>query len=825
MVLGVTVVLGIITLSAVLDLGLMSRMVSEEVREWWSRMGGWLLIFGLAWSAVCAISLFGPLLLEWAGTGINAPAAAAWMGTTLFGLAAGRSAATGGQKPSRLLELGAAIAPYVFILGLLLALSWFSNWAMGTLFDAGSPCDPGADWSCHWKRFGLNGAWPTLLSCAACAIAAPLLSWRVDINDFSLQPLYRNRLVRCYLGASRGTARRPHPFTGFDPKDDIRLADIGSNCRPPRPFPLINTALNLVKGKDLAWQERKAASFTLSPLHCGFDRYHRPTQTYADGGLTLGGAFATSGAAASPNMGFHSSPALAFLMTVFNVRLGVWLGNPKRERDSWASAGPRLGLVALLAELFGNTHEDARFIYLSDGGHFENLGIYELVRRRCRFIVACDASADPQVRFDDLAGVVRKCRNDFNVDIQLDPVALERDPEKGRSTYYCAVADIRYPDGATGTLVYLKATLTGREPVDVLNYATADPSFPHQTTADQWFSESQFESYRRLGCQAVSTVFQSASRRAGDNPRLALEGLFTTLRERWFPQSRTANGAAIRHRAALDALNERVRANTRLSFLDAQVVPSWPEFMEGTKNAPEKMLWLPDDPEARRDGFYHCVAVLQLMESVYTDLDLETTLDHPDNRGWANLFRHWAWCGMLRVTWALTASTYGARFQSFCRHSLDLTTGEIDIADDAPTDSFNFLERELIERFRRKADAPEDHRVVSIRLRVENPMDTKSAAYFPVGFAIIARQDLWYLRIQDHLRKMGLARVTLRHLMGRGLVTGLRELREPPQTEGEPSANAAGLRRLVESVAVELGIPLTQPNQHPVAVPKGVAAM
>ena len=91
--------------------------------------------------------------------------------------------------------------------------------------------------------------------------------------------------------------------------------------------------------------------------------------------LRLGTALSISGAAASPNMGYHSSPAVTFLMTVFNARLGWWLGNPAREK--WCEPGPRSGFY-LFKELFGRTNANSKYIYLSDGGHFENLGVYEL---------------------------------------------------------------------------------------------------------------------------------------------------------------------------------------------------------------------------------------------------------------------------------------------------------------------------------------------------------------------------------------------------------------------------------------------------------------
>jgi hypothetical protein len=199
-----------------------------------------------------------------------------------------------------------------------------------------------------------------------------------------------------------------------------------------QPFHLINIALNVVSTKRLAWQERKAESFTVSPLHSGTacgsvfrgrdgvwraQGAYRVSDTYGGPeGISLGTALAISGAAASPNMGYHSSPPLAFLMTLGNVRLGWWLGNPVNEKSSRCE-GPRLAITALINEMIGNTTDESKYVYLSDGGHFENLGLYEMVRRRCKFIVVSDAGCDPNFAFEDLGNAVRKLTLDLGVPI------------------------------------------------------------------------------------------------------------------------------------------------------------------------------------------------------------------------------------------------------------------------------------------------------------------------------------------------------------------------------------------------------------------------
>jgi hypothetical protein len=366
--------------------------------------------------------------------------------------------------------------------------------------------------------------------------------------------MYRNRLIRAFLGASRTakedpcppgqenptaaqapvqadlnpkTIRNPHPFTGFDPQDNFPLHDLP----PGKPLHIINMALNVVGGKELAWQERKAAPFTASRLHCGSWRLgYRPSEEYGGSrrgiwqtakrgpskdSISLGTAIAVSGAAASPNMGYNSSPLVTLLMTIFNARLGWWLGNPgPAGHKTWRLAGPGFALWPLLAEATGGTTDTFPYVYLSDGGHFENLGIYEMVLRRNRFIVAVDAGSDKDFAFEDLGNAIRKIRIDLGITIEIQVSTFRAGPDGVRMR--CAYGKIEYwridqPDSRedlkmVGHLLYLKPLVCGGEPADVANYATAHPEFPHESTADQFFSESQLESYRMLGSYTLDSV-------------------------------------------------------------------------------------------------------------------------------------------------------------------------------------------------------------------------------------------------------------------------------------------------------------------------------
>ena len=229
--------------------------------------------------------------------------------------------------------------------------------------------------------------------------AGLLMGCFVAVNKFSLHGMYRDRLTRAFLGASQAESRRGIPIDS--PASTRRTTStLHELAAIPRPLHVVNMALNLVADNRLAWQERKAESFTASPLFAGTCTLgYRPIAQYGGpDGMSLGTAITISGAAASPNMGYHSAPAMTFLLTLCNARLGAWLGNPGLAgRTTWRRRDPLLGAGPLLREMFGRTTDQNPYVYLSDGGHFENLGLYEMVARRCHYIVVSDAGCDRDV--------------------------------------------------------------------------------------------------------------------------------------------------------------------------------------------------------------------------------------------------------------------------------------------------------------------------------------------------------------------------------------------------------------------------------------------
>jgi hypothetical protein len=739
---GPPAVLLISAIGLALQAGLVGRDMPDATREWLGRLRAWSIIYGVIWMAVFAVSVFGPWLLYWTNTWVATAVGGGWILTTIAGLYAGNSERTAGNGTKGVRdnakELVALVAPYVFMAGVFLLVSLgihelVSPSVRGDLFHDPGPSatlsstpEPvtltvGKPERTPYTRSEVRleeyendlasarpGRWVGLRNLGQVDLynlwmlfftaigAGALLAWRVDINEFSMHHFYKNRLVRCYLGASR-KKRTPDAFTGFDGGDDFPLASLcPATSRPSHipkiaasiycgPFPIVNATLNITGGNALAWQERKAASYVFTPLYSGFDKpfvdqetigstdkrqyAFRPTDKCGYvGGIYAGQAMAISGAAASPNSGYHSSTAVAFFLTVLNARLGWWLGNPALE-NYYTKSSPTFGLAYLLVELFGLANTQRNYVNLSDAGHFDNLGIYELVRRRCKYIIACDGEQDGDMTFSGLASVIRKCETDFGatIDINVDQLRLNGD---GRSVAHCAVGKIRYKDQrlgrdteyVEGRLVYLKASLTGNEEPDVLEYQSRNNKFPHQSTGDQWFDESQFESYRRLGLHVAESTFgtiQTLDSRNGDagtyDQRKA--AFFEDVQLRHYPPSKLIAQAFTRHTETLTGLLNSFAQVRTFSNFDESVFSQWTPITSTERRTIEQ----------ERAARYWCNAIIQLMENVYVDLDLDDPKerDHPDNAGWLLLFRRWSVTPLFRRTWAIVASAYGARFQRF----------------------------------------------------------------------------------------------------------------------------------------------------------------
>lgn len=493
---------------------------AEIDREWLARMSAQKLRIAVLWGAYAAATLilsrFG--LWEDAAQGklaaaMGAGPIAAWLGKQ----AMTKLEALGGQGFRVPWTMALNVLAFAFAVALAAFLGLAADLVLTQLQDGlrllGSVPDdaPLTERTMFSAQFGL-------------ILALVLLTWlqarRVNVNRFSMHGVYRNRLMRAFLGAARGRRARDR-FTGFDTEDDVRLHQLQTNTL----FPVLGMTLNLAATVRTDWADRKGAAFTATPLHCGSavlgrrgayiasDRYAgrdfmaKRGGNRTPGGLTLATAMTISGAAVSPNWGYHTSPPLAFLMTMFNVRLGAWLPNPAvASAEDLTLAKPPNALTPFLLELAGWTTDGWEAIYLSDGGHFDNLGLYEMLRRRCPVIVVVDADADPDCKLFDLGQTLRQAEIDLGVRVAFEQRLWPRNTRGTAPVGGVGFGTIAYPDTAIpGVLVYLKPDCPADLPVAIEAYAAEDDTFPHQTTADQWFTESQFESYRALG------EFQAAS--------------------------------------------------------------------------------------------------------------------------------------------------------------------------------------------------------------------------------------------------------------------------------------------------------------------------
>ena len=394
--------------------------------------------------------------------------------------------------------------------------------------------------------------------------------------------------------------------------------------------------------------------------------------------MDLPTAMAISAAAASPNAGRMTSKPLVALMTLLNVRLGYWVPHPGRL-CKWladnAIAKPRLHHRwgwrvppwALLREMRSAVDERHKWVNLSDGGHIENLAVYELLRRRCKYIICGDGEADPTLTFGGLATLMRAARIDMGIEIEilLDDVHLGADRT---SHQHAALGVIRYPPlkkgdrKEKGYFLYIKSSFTGNEDETMHEYRAKNPDFPHETTADQFFDEGQFEAYRALGFHMADGLFPP---RAEGESKMDWEGF-----EDWFVklQADLAPRLSAKHTALQKQLRRiqklLMRPENHGYFYDLN-----PDLGPAPTTAPGAAA------ESKLPEQMYLVGLqVALMEDAFLTLNLDqpTNWNHPGNAGWRKLFSDWAQSDAFRTAYLFVVDRHSGRFQNFCERTLGL---------------------------------------------------------------------------------------------------------------------------------------------------------
>lgn len=616
-----------------------------------------------------------------------------------------------------------------------------------------------------------------------------LAGWLFDPARMGLHDFYRARIARCFLGAARAAHSKGRP-TLEQRDDEITLGEIRLN--PQGPLHLVCCAANNMAGDVLATMYRGARSVAISPVAISLGSVAAQRDE-----LRLSAVATASGAAFNSQMGSVSmrlGPSVAFLMSALNLRLGLWIAHPlNRKRLGWFPG------VYLLFEAFGFTRCDpipkergktfveevtdvstadellasglsAPPLHLSDGGHFENLGLYELVRRHCRYVIVSDASADRDVAFDDLGNAVRRVREDFGVEIELDVGPLRRGAD-GLSRQHAVIGTIHY-DGFTGTdkgvIFYFKPTLVGDEPTDVTQYRSRTPAFPHEGTADQFYDEAQWESYRRLGEHTVSVALRFLENRRPPKEAGEVDRLFQDASQAWHPTQRDHGEIFLRLTERCSAIETDIREHASAA-LRAEFFPEITEALGrpvSTVKASAKPAPAPATPNAAMTSrepntlsdpvqevrtVYFLMRVAQLMEDVWLAADLGRYWSHPLNDGWMNSFHRWTSTPSFRRWWPLLRPIYSDGFRNFMKERFGLRLKDNFARDEpsGPGAELKLCEVEpdaLVGSAREQWDrrygrfVAKDRRVFTYNLKVESD-DAGTLHPIQVGFLAFETKD------------------------------------------------------------------------------------
>jgi hypothetical protein len=320
----------------------------------------------------------------------------------------------------------------------------------------------------------------------------------INFNWTSMHGFYRTQLSQVFIAPAEVTTG--HALS-------LPLQDL-VNTSEGLPYHLLSGSVE-IQG-PVPTCDKRTEAFLFSKLYCGCTELgYRPTKEYRHGENTLSSAVAISGAAVNPLQ--MQNLFLRFLLTVTNFRLGQWLPNPGLHPPWFPKFVPLARIVPTwcTAWLLRWPTKREKFVFAADGGFHENLGIEALLQRRCRLIIASDAGADPKYLFEDFVKVFRRCRIEgirfFQLgrpeeELAMNDIAPAKTGDKGFfSRKHRVFGRLVYPDGTDALFVYLKSSVCDPETIDIQRYRTLHPDFPHESTANQFFSADQFDAYRELG--------------------------------------------------------------------------------------------------------------------------------------------------------------------------------------------------------------------------------------------------------------------------------------------------------------------------------------
>jgi GNAT superfamily N-acetyltransferase len=677
----------------------MTSVSARRIRGAFDRVHSRLLFLVAAWTALAVIWSAGVLLHAWVegGSEIGRTSGVVAAVGTLTGastwiqrkLGLEPSRLNGGGMANRLKPLLPQLLSYSAIVLMLAGAAAICV----ELAGPGGPFRNGTLWLRLSLLEPLGLSMPVVLFLLAGSGAA-LGLFLFDPNEVGIHGFYRARLARAYCGASNQEGWRK---TEEQAGDDVRLDRMASAARSP--FHLICCAANDLGSGGIANLYRGARSAVLSPVGFSVGDEWAPWDRYRYV-PTLSAAMTAAGAAFNSMMGWRSiqyGPGVTFLMAAFNLRLGLWLQHPRR-----AMAASRFRLLIGLPyykELFSYARADGSDVHLSDGGHFENLAVYELIRRHCRVIVASDCGQDGERAFDDVGNLVRKVRQDFGVDIRIDLSPLRPGPD-GLARQHMVAGDIHYPDGDTGVLLLFKPALVGSEPADLAQYGARNPAFPHQSTGDQFYDQAQWESYRRLGEHAALSALRWVVESVGkvqvlpgqDRARIQAAAIFSAARREWLAVPDGAAERLPRFTDGVAALDELLRQPGCATLL-REVYPEiaalerangriWVPKLFGANPATATegadrtamptgaaVVAAPDDPAAT----LHAVRRgLTFLYEVYRCEELERHHLHPVYLGVMNYAARWTSAPLVAFWWPLLKATFPLPFIRFLERRLGL---------------------------------------------------------------------------------------------------------------------------------------------------------